>query len=151
MIDSFHGEHGFLSNFWPVKVFYEMYEFPSVENAYQAAKYAMFADFPMCGPHRRGQFFAKEWHTFRTCTPGQAKRLARTLPQRPNWDKLKLPIMEGLLRQKFYIPELHDKLLATKPHELVEYNTWNDTYWGVCKGIGDNNLGKLLMKIRDEQ
>jgi len=32
---------------------------------------------------------------------------------------------------------------------LIEGNTWGDTYWGVCRGRGSNNLGKLLMKIRE--
>jgi predicted NAD-dependent protein-ADP-ribosyltransferase YbiA (DUF1768 family) len=33
--------------------------------------------------------------------------------------------------------------------ELIEGNWWGDTYWGVCNGVGENHLGKLLMKIRD--
>lgn len=40
------------------------------------------------------------------------------------------------------------KLLATENALLVEGNTWNDTYWGVCNGVGKNTLGQLLMKIR---
>lgn len=32
---------------------------------------------------------------------------------------------------------------------IIEVNNWGDTYWGVCNGIGDNHLGKILMKIRD--
>ena len=34
--------------------------------------------------------------------------------------------------------------------ELIEGNNWKDTYWGVCHGKGQNNLGKLLMRIREE-
>jgi hypothetical protein len=41
-------------------------------------------------------------------------------------------------------------LLATGDMELIEDNDWDDTYWGVCNGAGENNLGKLLMKIRAE-
>jgi predicted NAD-dependent protein-ADP-ribosyltransferase YbiA (DUF1768 family) len=41
-------------------------------------------------------------------------------------------------------------LKATGDEELVEGNWWNDTFWGVCNGVGENNLGKLLMKIRAE-
>jgi predicted NAD-dependent protein-ADP-ribosyltransferase YbiA (DUF1768 family) len=33
--------------------------------------------------------------------------------------------------------------------EIVEDNTWGDTFWGQCNGMGQNQLGKLLMKIRD--
>ncbi len=35
--------------------------------------------------------------------------------------------------------------------EIVERNTWNDTFWGVCKGKGENHLGILLMEIRDSK
>lgn len=31
---------------------------------------------------------------------------------------------------------------------LIEKNTWGDTYFGVCNGVGENNLGKDLMSIR---
>ncbi len=34
--------------------------------------------------------------------------------------------------------------------ELIEGNHWNDTFWGICNGNGENNLGKILMKIRHE-
>ncbi len=33
---------------------------------------------------------------------------------------------------------------------LIEGNTWRDTFWGIYEGKGENNLGKLLMKIREE-
>lgn len=59
-------------------------------------------------------------------------------------------VMLELLRLKFAIPDLRDKLLATKNATLIEGNTWGDTYWGVCRGIGDNTLGVLLMQVRSE-
>lgn len=37
------------------------------------------------------------------------------------------------------------------PIEVVyKGNYWKDTYWGVCNGVGENHLGKLLMKIREK-
>jgi predicted NAD-dependent protein-ADP-ribosyltransferase YbiA (DUF1768 family) len=30
----------------------------------------------------------------------------------------------------------------------VEGNSWGDTYWGVCKGKGQNKLGHILMQVR---
>ena len=39
-------------------------------------------------------------------------------------------------------------LMDTGDAELIEGNNWNDTFWGVCNNAGENNLGKLLMKIR---
>ena len=47
------------------------------------------------------------------------------------------------------IPELRTKLADTEDEELIEGNTWNDTYWGVCRGVGENHLGKLLMEVRE--
>ena len=54
------------------------------------------------------------------------------------------------LRIKFKNPELRSLLLATGNEELVEGNWWRDTYWGVCEGVGQNKLGKLLMQVREE-
>ena len=31
--------------------------------------------------------------------------------------------------------------------DIVEDNYWNDTFWGMCKGKGNNILGKILMNI----
>ena len=33
---------------------------------------------------------------------------------------------------------------------LEEGNTWGDRVWGVCQGQGENRLGKILMKVREE-
>jgi predicted NAD-dependent protein-ADP-ribosyltransferase YbiA (DUF1768 family) len=44
--------------------------------------------------------------------------------------------------------DLKELLLATGDHELIEGNKWHDTFWGVCDGIGQNYLGKILMEIR---
>ena len=43
---------------------------------------------------------------------------------------------------------LKNKLISTFPSILIEGNTWNDTYWGICNGKGENNLGLILMNIR---
>lgn len=79
------------------------------------------------------------------------KKFVRTLgPIREDWDEIKLEVMEEGLRYKFSLPRFKWLLLSTHNLELVEYNYWGDTFWGVCKGVGENNLGKLLMKIRSE-
>lgn len=54
-----------------------------------------------------------------------------------------------LLMKKFNQEPFHSKLIATGDSQLIEGNTWGDTYWGVCRGKGQNKLGKLLMKVRD--
>ena len=83
-------------------------------------------------------------------TPGLAKKMGRSVSLRPDWEDIKDDIMlEGLYR-KFADDELADWLLDTGDEELVEGNWWGDRYWGVCNGVGQNKLGKLLMKVRSE-
>lgn len=132
-INSFQGEYDWLSNFSKAPVTYEGVEYPSVENAYQAAKF----------PQSQREFFL-------TCTPSQSKAKVKGLQMSHVWHKIKLRVMDGLLQQKFRIPEYREKLLATGDRKLIEGNWWNDTFWGVCKGKGENHLGRLIMKIRDD-
>lgn len=78
----------------------------------------------------------------------KSKRLGRQLDLRPDWDTYRFVVMRLLLYRKFSDPRLGQLLLSTYPHELVEGNDWNDTFWGVCRGRGENHLGKMLMEIR---
>lgn len=133
-IDDFRGEYRWLSNFHLVKVELDGALYSSTENAYQAAK---TLDLDM----RR---------VFRVCTPSESKRHGKALTLRPDWESVKVSVMLGLLRQKFQHPELKQKLLATGDIELIEGNWWNDTFWGVCRGVGQNWLGRLLMQVRSE-
>ncbi len=134
-IRGFFGEYRWLSNYWPVTIEFEGAVYPSVEHAYHAAK--------THDPELRAMLAALP-------SPGEAKRRSRKLPLRPDWGKVKLAIMEELLRQKFAQPDLRAKLLATEDAYLEETNDWGDRFWGVCGGRGENHLGRLLMKIRDE-
>ena len=58
-------------------------------------------------------------------------------------------IMFEIVKCKFeQYPDLADKLIKiTEP--IVEHNDWNDTYWGVCNGNGQNKLGQILAEIRE--
>jgi len=72
---------------------------------------------------------------------------------REDWESDKLAVMEYILRIKFAKgTSWAAKLLATGNEEIVEWNNWNDRFYGkdIRTGVGENNLGKLLMKIRDE-
>ena len=56
-----------------------------------------------------------------------------------------------ICRAKFFQNEdLGQKLMNTGDAVLIEGNYWGDRYWGVCNGEGQNKLGKILMKIREE-
>lgn len=70
---------------------------------------------------------------------------------RPDWEEVKDDVMYTVCKAKFLQnPGLLKKLLDTGDAELIEGNTWNDQIWGVCNGSGENRLGKILMRIRDE-
>lgn len=133
MIKSFRST--FLSNFWFVPVSLDGEIYRSVEHAYQAAK--------TLDPKERKMIQAAN-------LPTQAKHLGKCVKLRPDWNDVKLVVMEDLLRQKFQHKALKDRLFRTGSQELIEGNTWNDTFWGVCNGVGENNLGKILMKIRGD-
>ena len=65
--------------------------------------------------------------------------------------KEKIKIMEEIVRAKFVQnPELAQKLIATGNAYLEEGNTWGDKVWGTVNGSGANNLGIILMKVRNE-
>ena len=84
-------------------------------------------------------------------SPGIAKKMGRSLQIRPDWEDVKLNIMEDLVRLKFTTHSgLRKKLLRTGDAELIEGNWWGDQFWGVSKGYGENHLGKILMKVRDD-
>lgn len=128
MIDDFVGKYRFLSNFYPDND-------STVEHYYQAAK------------TNNASWAAS---IMMASTPGEAKKLGRNCPLRHNWEEIKDGVMFGLLLNKFFDDEyLANALLDTGNEELMEGNTWGDTYWGVCRGVGQNKLGKMLMEIRD--
>lgn len=137
MIGPFTGEYRFLSNFYPAAIHLPVTWEParSVEHAYQAMK-------------GQGKI-VRDW-ILASPNPGTAKKRGRKAVLPPDWEEKKLGYMEFFLRLKFDDPVLRARLLATKPEELVEINHWGDTYWGVCNGSGQNHLGRLLMKVRDE-
>lgn len=135
MILSFRDEYFFLSNFYPVEIKLDGIVYPNAEAAFQAQK-------TLDVEERRKFSMLKE--------PVQAKRLGRKVKLRDDWEEVKLDIMTEIVSQKFLQhPHLIEMLLQTGDEELVEGNKWGDRFWGVCKGKGENHLGKILMKIRD--
>ncbi len=68
---------------------------------------------------------------------------------RKGWEEIRLTVMEDVQLAKFtQYPELREKLLATGDAELIYNNDCGDSYWGLFEGSGENNLGKILMKVR---
>lgn len=135
MIDSFTGDHRFLSNFYPCSIKFDGNWYESVEHSYQAAKTLDKSD--------RAKF-RKGIKAF------EAKRLGKKVKLRSDWEKVKFKIMEELIQFKFSTDnDLKKRLLETGQEELIEGNDWGDTIWGKCNGKGQNHLGKILMKVRN--
>lgn len=135
-ISAFSGRYAFLSNFFPSPITAADVHYPTVEHYFQAMKTTDIDD---------------RLKIACAFTPSKAKRLGRQVVLRPDWEAIKVPVMRSALRMKFAAEtDLARLLLATDDALLVEGNTWNDQFWGVCNGRGHNWLGHLLMARRAE-
>lgn len=135
VIDNFQGGYRFLSNYWSSPMIIEDLTYPTVEHAFQASK-------TLDREKRR--------EISNMGTPYRAKQAGRKLVLRPKWEEIKVDIMLFYLRIKFQDPHLKQQLLDTGDDILIEGNDWHDTFWGICNGVGENHLGKLLMQVRSE-
>lgn len=142
MIITFKAENSFLSNFYIASFHFKIFgsDFVSSEAAYMHEK----CDDP-------------EWKRF--CidsknTPAQIKIKSQTVKLIPGWDHVRINIMYQVLKAKFEIPYLKEKLVNTGNQNLQEGNYHGDKFWGIDlkqnPNIGENYLGRLLMKVRDE-
>lgn len=137
----FKGNYFFLSNYYERPMEYRGYRCTSSESAYQAMK----AKEEKMKEHICG------------LSADDARHLAHKLEKEDknfridNWDNLKYGIMLDIVREKFnQHKDLATKLVATGNSYLEEGNNWGDIYYGVCNGVGQNNLGKILMQVRKE-
>lgn len=132
MIDRFIGDYQFLSNFYSLP-------HPTLEHHFQAAK--------TLDPVLKGKIMA-------TPTPADARKLGNEIKLREGWETIKGKVMEDLVRWKFTDKVLANYLLQTGDHELIEGNDHGDAVWGCVRKaenwVGENRLGKILMKIRLE-
>lgn len=142
VIDSFRGKFAFLSNFHPARIEYQGITYPTVEHAYQAAKF---------------QDRETKLRIAALKTPGDAKRAGKYRKMSGaaarKWDVDRVEIMMELVRLKFARDPLRALLLGmTWDWELVERNWWGDKFWGVDEktGEGMNMLGEILMIVRKE-
>lgn len=134
-IKFFRGEYDFLSNFYEAEITYDGITYKNSEAAFQAGK---------CLDYNERLKFAE-------LNPSAAKRLGRRVALRPDWEDVKYGVMQAVVKAKFEQNEdLAEKLLATGDAHLEEGNTWNDRTWGVCRGVGKNWLGVILMGVREE-
>jgi ribA/ribD-fused uncharacterized protein len=132
----FFGPFRFLSNFYISSVVYDGVLYNSSEHAYMTQK-----------------TFDEELRLrIRSAPkPSDAKKEARNVPLRSDWEEVKIKIMYEVLWAKFtQNPDLKFQLLSTGDRYLEETNTWGDIIWGVCNMEGQNLLGQLLMLLRNQ-
>lgn len=106
-INGFFGKWRFLSNFWECPITFEGLEYPSVENAYQAAK----------------TLDIEVRKQFQNITPKESKSLGKKTEIRGDWESVKLDIMLHLSLEKFTRhPDLGTQLIETDDSYLEESN-----------------------------
>lgn len=135
MINEFRGKYYFLSNFFEAPVTWDGVTYQNNEAAFQSAKV----------------LDKSVREKFSTLDPSSAKRKGRNIQLRHDWEKVKYDIMYEICLAKFsQNEELKTKLLETEDRHLEEGNTWGDKIWGTVNGKGQNHLGKILMRVREE-
>lgn len=134
-----------LSNFSAFKLHWRGYEFHTSEAAYHWEKF-----------HGRGEgCFEAQRDIMLAPSAHEALQVARRAEKAglrvPNWDEIKVDTMERILRAKVDQHEyVKRQLLATGDRELIE-DSWRDSFWGWgADQQGQNQLGKLWMKIRED-
>lgn len=134
-IREFIDAYAFLSNFYHSPVKYRNLIYLNAEAAFQAQKES-------CEKNKK---------QYTRMNPAQAKLVGRNCNLREDWEEIKEQTMYEIVKAKFTQNKaLARLLLATGDAYLEEGNWWHDTTWGVCNGVGENKLGKILMRVREE-
>lgn len=134
-ITQFTGEYEFLSNFYNHPIKFNGLKFQNAEAAYEA--------------QRTDDINVRK--RFCRLSGNKAKALGRRVEEREMWNYEKEEVMRQIIREKFKAhTELAQKLIDTGDEELINVNTWRDSYWGISNGSGKNKLGRILMQIRSE-
>lgn len=134
-IYGFKDEYRWLSNFTVLETPIKMYgiKFYTTEQLYQA-----------CKCKRNDQFVL-----FDGLTAAESKKFGRQVEMRSDWDIIRLPVMFRIQMLKYTQPKFKSLLGQTRGLYIEETNDWKDCFFGVCNGIGENHLGKIIMDIRD--
>jgi ribA/ribD-fused uncharacterized protein len=146
VIDEFRGRWYFLSNFSECKIEFQGITYPTVEHYYVSMK--SNSDQMINGKYYTSADFREMIAKIKE--PAIVKKIGQQIKVRKDWPEKKLEFMNFAIREKFKDENLAEKLKSTGNSKLVEVNLWKDTFWGVFNGKGENNLGKILMKVRDE-
>jgi ribA/ribD-fused uncharacterized protein len=131
-------EFEYFSNFSAYQIEYDGLLWPTTEHAYQAAKFSN-------KKIKNNILKAK--------TPLEAFSISRDPKNilRKDWFKIRVKIMEDIIREKVkQHPYVYSKLIETGDKEIIEASPI-DSFWGWGSDKkGENQLGKIWMKIREE-
>lgn len=134
---SVNDEYGVFSNFALYPITLRGKRWPTSEHFFQAQKFADARD---------------QEEIRKVSSPVIAARMGRDRKRklRRDWERVKIGIMREAVEAKFrQHDELRVILLSTDDARLVEH-TDNDDFWGDGgDGSGRNELGRLLMAVRD--
>ena len=135
----FFEDYRFLSNFYRTPITINGIRYPSSEHVYMMCK-------------SKEPLNMRDTERCLTMSCRDIKIWGSRVELDEQWEQKKYTLMDKILTYKFTQNEnLRNKLISTKGKELIEANSWGDQYWGydVNAEKGENNLGILLMKIRD--
>lgn len=126
---------------------YEGLTYPTVEHAFHAQKVE---------DEKKEEY--QKLFTDIDIEPNEAKKMGgkkyfseNNYKLRDDWNQIKLQLMEDIT--KIYYdknPEMFEKLKETGDKLLIHTGFRIDDYWGIKGGNGENNHGKILMKIRND-
>ena len=136
-IVGFNGEYEFLSNSYNCKIYddKDKLTYSNIESALIAQKSTDF------GTRRK----------FTRLNAMKARKKESSIPDNYDWEDNKDNIMYTFIVDKFKEGSiLAKKLINTGEKELINEVSYPDEYYGVHYGKGENILGKMLMKRREE-
>ena len=137
------GKWYMLSNFAAFRVEWKYVDWMTSEHAYQAAKFDW-----------ENELSLNVYYLIRDARSAHdTKKIAHQFEHlvRSDWGQIKLEIMECIVRAKLeQHPYIQRKLLETGNKKIIE-DSPTDSFWGRGPDYkGENHLGKIWMKLRDE-
>ena len=142
-------ERKWLSTFFKANPFqFNDFTFSTVEHAYHSQK--------MDNSDPKYKDYAQQFTE--DITPEEAKALGskktfdeNELELRPDWDEVRLQLMEDISRAYYMAnSKMKKKLIDTGDKVLLHKGPRIDSFWGIKKDGGFNHHGKILMKLRNE-
>ncbi|MEA5504141.1 NADAR domain-containing protein [Halotia wernerae UHCC 0503] len=133
--------YGCFSNFSPHGIQIQGTYWSTVEHYYQAQKFVGSVDAVVIPIIHAA------------ATPEEAAALGRcsTRQLRPDWQVVKTQVMREAVLKKFFTHADIREILLTTGNEILVENSPTDYFWGCgAKTTGQNQLGKILMSVREE-